>query len=160
MIALFFRIIWQPTVPKVCLLGLLLAFFSSPSVVTTTGNGSRGRAAGRLQPYYQCKRAICNGNCPWNGASSNRLKGPWFRRSEEKKIEPPRVWLSLGSHKNFSVVWIDDGRTINLAGNWHACYGQYRALIRILRLGVPKFITKMSQSGHFSKNQDTHIYTR
>ena len=48
-------------------------------------------------------------------AAAYRVYGWFFRRSEEKKIEPPRVWGSLGSHKNFSVVWIDDGWTINLA---------------------------------------------
>ena len=44
----------MPTVPKVCLLGLLLAF-SSPSVVTTTGNGRSNTQTTNAQ---ECQ-AIC-----------------------------------------------------------------------------------------------------
>ena len=113
MIALFFRIIWQRAVPKVCLLGLLLAF-SSPSVDTTTGIGSRGRAAGRLQPYYQCKRAICNGNCPWNGGIKQPPpKGSMDGSSDEarrKNRTPKSVKLPWEPQKLFGCLnwwWLD-----------------------------------------------------
>ena len=113
-IGLFFRIqIWQPTVPKVCLLGLLLAF-SSPSVVTiTTGNGSRGRQAG-YNHIINAKGLFATAIVREMGASSSRrLKGLWMvlpTKRGEKNRTPKSVRLPWEPQKLFGCLnwwWLD-----------------------------------------------------
>ena len=91
--------------PKVCLLGLLLAFFSSPSVVTTTGNGSRGRQAG-YNHIINAKGLFATAIVREMGASSSRLKGLMVLPTKrgEKNRTPKSVRLPWEPQKLFGCL--------------------------------------------------------
>ena len=89
-----------------------LSFFVAISCYNN-GHWQQG-AAGRLQPYYQCKRAICNGNCPWNGGIKQPPpKGSMDGSSDEarrKNRTPKSVKLPWEPQKLFGCLnwwWLD-----------------------------------------------------